>query len=149
MLDVLAAAHLRVVHLAQVGDAEGYRQAQQERDGKDVAAVGGGRHARRAGTVHDAGVVGSERLRQLVLLTLLQQEQVKRLLHLLLALHAQKVLGLRRVRSDARHRLRLAAPQRLQLRVQRYYLVVDGAYDGLALGSKLAVDLRHQGVLLR
>lgn len=87
VLEVLASAHLGVGALQQVDHCYGYQQSQHECRHQYPALAGRrgdhGAHRRR----DNSGVVGGESLGEFVLLALLEQEEVERLLDLLLALH--------------------------------------------------------------
>ena len=100
VLDVVAATEFGVVRLFDVHDAEGYGKADEEGQAEYHRAPGRGGDVRRAGAVDDFGVVCGERLRELVLLTSLQQEKIQLLLDFLLALHAEQVFGLCGVGGD-------------------------------------------------
>ena len=94
VLQVLASTNLGIAHLAE--DEEGGRNAQGNGEGDEQDAVLVGRDGTIAAPwlCDGTGVVGCEGLRQLVLLTFLQQEEVQGLLDLLLALDAEQVVGL-------------------------------------------------------
>ena len=71
------------------------KQPQSECDYKDVFTHGRRRQHAAVRWGDNAGIVGRERLREFVFFTLLQQEQVKSLLYLLLAFHRKQIFGLR------------------------------------------------------
>ena len=72
VLDIVAATKFGVVGLFEVCNTEGYGKADEEGQAEYHRAPGRGGDIRRAGAVDDFGVVGGERLRELVLLTSLQ-----------------------------------------------------------------------------
>ena len=117
-LHVLLPAHPGVRALADEEHRGGQDEPQGEGRQEHVAAVGRRGGVRAAGRRDDARVVGGEGLRELVLLALLQQEEVELLLHLLLALDGEQVLGLRGVGGDARRGLLLAPLEAGDLRVE-------------------------------
>ena len=146
VLEVLAAAHPGVHALKQVDHRHGDQQAEDEGHHQNLALVGGGRyHGAHRGRDHP-GVVGSEGLRELVLLALLEQEEVERFLDLLLTLHGEQVSALARVLGYALGGPALAVLEGVDLGVQGLDMVVDGGDDGPAHGLERLVHVHHEGV---
>ena len=102
------------------------------------AAVGG---------LHKLGVVGCEGLRELVLLPLLEEEQVERLLDLLLALHRQQVVGLAGILGHAAHGFVASGAKRVLLHLEHGDLVGEGVHDRGAQRRQLLVEVDYQRVL--
>ena len=148
VFQVLAPTHGGIHILTHEDDHNRYQQAEHEGHEPDVAAHGGHGQvaARRRGD--DAGVVGGEGLGKFVFLALLQQEEVERLLHLLLAAYTLQVLGLVGVAGNLRGSLRLAGLEVAELGVERSDEVVDALHDAAAHGGEALVVVGHQGVLL-
>ena len=94
VLDIVARAHLGV----EVGldDVDAQRDGQGYQHGYDISVGGNGLDGSGgAGRLaHHLRVIGLEGLCELVLLALLEQEEIEALLDLLLALHAEQVVGL-------------------------------------------------------
>ena len=146
VFEVLAAAHPGVHALKQVDRRHGNQQAEDEGHHQNLALVGGGRyHGAHRGRDHP-GVVGREGLRELVLLAFLEQEEVERLLDLLLALHGEQVSALARVLGYALGGPALAVLEGVDLGVQGLDMVVDGGDDGPAHGLERLVHVHHEGV---
>ena len=96
----------------------------------------------------DPCVVGGERLREFVLLTLLQEEEVQSLLHGLLTLDREELLRLVRIRGDARGVLAGGALEILVFRVEGKDLVVYGPGDRPPHRGQSLVEILHEHVLL-
>ena len=148
VLEVVSAPHRRVHVLTDKDDYHRYQESENESHEDDVAAhrLHGLDVARRRGD--DARVVGGESLGKLVFLSLLQEEEVERLLHLLLATHCLQVLCLARVAGYLAGGLRLVCLQVAKLRVECHHEVVDTGYDTMAHGGEALVIVSHQWVLL-
>ena len=148
VLEILAPPDGGVHVLTHEDDDHGDEEAQHERHEQDVAADG--RHgldvARRGRD--DAGVVGGERLAELVLLTFLEEEEVERLLHLLLAAHGLQVLRLVGVAGYLRGGLRLVRLEVGELGIEGGHIVVDTLHDAVAQGGEVLVVVGYQWVLL-
>ena len=148
VLEVVSAPHRRVHVLTDKDDYHRYQDSENESHEDDVAAhrLHGLGVARRRGD--DARIVGGESLGKLVFLSLLQEEEVERLLHLLLATHCLQVLCLARVAGYLAGGLRLVCLQVAKLRVECHHEVVDTGYDAMAHGGEALVIVSHQWVLL-
>lgn len=96
----------------------------------------------------DPCVVGGERLRELVLLAFLQEEEVQSLLHGLLTLDREELLRLVRIRGDARGVLAGGALEILVFRVEGKDLVVYGPGDRPPHRGQSLVEILHEHVLL-
>ena len=94
---IFASTHLRIHILAEEDDHHGNQQAEGEGYQSDVLLDRRSRYHAARGRRDDTGVIGRERLRQFILLALLQQEEVKGFLHLLLAFHRKQILSLCRI----------------------------------------------------
>ena len=148
VLEILAPPDGGVHVLTHEDDDHGDEEAQHERHEQDVAADGrhGGEGA--GGRGDDAGVVGGERLAELVLLTFLEEEEVERLLHLLLAAHGLQVLRLVGVAGYLRGGLRLVRLEVGELGIEGSHIVVDTLHDAVAQGGEVLVVVGYQWVLL-
>ena len=93
-------------------------------------------------------VVGSECLRQLVFLTLLEQIEIKGFLHFLLAFHRKQVFGLTGVGGKTLVDFALRALQAGQLVIERHQLVVDAGNNDLTQICKVLIQVEHQWVFL-
>ena len=93
-LKVFPATDYRIGVLADNDDDNGYQETQGECHKQDVFPDRGCRQHTAVGLGDDTGIVGGECLRKLVLLTLLQQLEVKRLLYFLLTFHTEQVFCL-------------------------------------------------------
>ena len=91
---VFSAADYRIGVLADKDDDNWYQESQGECHQKDIFLDRGCRQHAAVGLGDDSCVVGGKRLRKLILLTLLQQIEVKRLLYFLLTFHTEQVFCL-------------------------------------------------------
>ena len=148
-LQVLARAHRGVGNLYEDNDAGRHKQSDEQRHHYHVAVDGRGGAATGMGRLHDLGVVGGERLRHLVFLTLLQEEGVERLLHLLLALLGDEELSLLGVGGNLGVGSSLVALRTCLLCLQKCNLVVEGMDDGVTHDVETCVEVHHDRVLLR
>ena len=148
VLEVLTTADLRVAHLAEDEEGGGKGQGDGEGHQQDAVTLWGGGLAAAPRVGDDARVVGGERLRQLVLLALLQEEEIQRLLHLLLALERQQVVLLLRSGRQAAHGSTVGRLHRVELGGEGGLRVVEGLQDGAAQVAERHVDVAHQRVLL-
>ena len=111
MFQILAATDLGIHILADEDNHHRNQDAQSESHQSDVLLDRSGRLHAAGWRGNDPGIVGGECLRQLVLLTLLQQEQVEGFLHLLLAFHRQEVLALGGIGCNPGRGLPFTLPQ--------------------------------------
>ena len=148
VLQILSATHGGIHVLTHVDDDYRNEESQHEGYEHDVAAHRCHRHvvARRRGD--DAGIVGGERLGEFVLLALLEEEEIERLLDLLLATYGLQVLSLVRVACNLGGSGSLVSLKVAQLGLEGYHEVVEAGCDALAHGAKALVVVSHQGVLL-
>ena len=146
--NVLAAPDLGVGGLYEVNDAE--RQCQSEHDGDEEyhLPVRGLRHPAACRRGDYPGIVCSEGLRELILLTFLEEEEVEGLLDFLLTLHRDEVLGLGRIGLDAGGVLSLAGFQGIDPGLDGVDDIVEGDEDGAAHRLESAVQVYYQRVLL-
>ena len=79
--------------------------------------------------LYDAVVVGGERLRELILLALLQEVEIQRLLDLLLTLHREQILGLVGIRREMRGHMLFRGGRTLQQFVKRGNLVIQRSHN--------------------
>ncbi len=147
VLQVLTAAHGRVEDLLEVEPGEGDREAEQQGDEVDHLLVGGDGGAGAAGGSDDPGVVGGEGLRELILLTLLEEEEIQGFLDLLLALVAQELAGLQGNVADAGLGAALGLLRGGDLDVDGLDVVVQGGQDRAAQGGELLVEVLDEEVL--
>ena len=145
-IEVLAAAHPGIEVFSYVDKAHGDEQTHQECHKHHVAAVGGHGSARPHRRRDNAGIVGGKCLRQLILLTLLEQIEIKTFLYLLLALHAQKIAGLGRVGLQMYRSGGTRALGGTNLRFEGHHIVVDRLKDSLTHAGKLIVEVDHERV---
>ena len=148
VLQVLPATHGGIHALTHEDDDYRNEESQHEGYEHDVAAHRCHRLvvARRRGD--DAGIVGGECLGKLVLLALLEEEEIERLLDLLLATHGLQVLSLVRIAGNLGGSGSLVCLQGAQLGLEGYHEVVETGSDALAHGAKALVVVSHQWVLL-
>ncbi|CCY15179.1 putative uncharacterized protein [Prevotella sp. CAG:755] len=130
-LDLLAAAHARVHEQDAQENHAREEQAGQDAQGQHTVAVRGNRARRAVRAVDHARVVVRHRLRQRVLLTLVQQVEVEALLDLLLTLDGEHLALLAGDRQHAALRTALAGSRVLALHVKTHNQVVDRADDAL------------------
>ena len=142
------AADLAVHDLAD--DEEGGRQGQgdDERHGQDAVLVGRGGLAAAVWVGNDAGVVGGEGLRQLVLLTPLQEEEVEALLDLLLTLDGEQVVLLTGSGGELAHGHAMGGLDGIELGVERQLRVVERLENGTAQVVQTDIEVADEGVLL-
>ncbi len=148
MLHILASAHLSVVALHQIDHSERNRQTKQKAHHQYIARIRRSR-AETCRLIDHTGIISRKRLRKLILLTLLKQEQIKRLLHLLLAFHAQKILRLRGIRRDFRRSRCLRTLQTRNLHVQSIDRIIDRRQYRMTHLIHLLVQLDNQRILVR
>ena len=130
LFNVLAAPDLGVGGLYEVNDSERLRHPAACRRGDYP------------------GIVCSEGLRELILLTFLEEEEVEGLLDFLLTLHRYEVLGLGRIGLDAGGVLSLAGFQGIDPGLDGVDDIVEGDEDGAAHRLECAVQVYYQRVLL-
>ena len=145
---ILAAAHAGVHCLAQEDADSRQQQADGEGYEQNLALAGRRREGGAAGSGDDAGVVGGEGLRQLVLLTFLEQVEVEFLLDLLLTFDGQQVLGLRGVAGQLADGGGFLRAQVGNLGVESLDLVVYRLEDGRLHVAERGGEVLHQRVLL-
>lgn len=148
VLQVLPAPYPGIHAFLQEDDDHRKEQAQGKADQQDVLLHRSRGNHGAGGRGDDPGVVGGKGLRKLVFLPLLEEEEVERLLHLLLAFDRQQVFGLRRIGRDAGRRLLVALLQRADLGGQCRDQVVDRTDDAAPHGAEGLVHVDHQGVPL-
>ena len=148
VLQVLPATHGGIHALTHEDDDYRNEESQHEGYEHDVAAHRCHRLvvARRRGD--DAGIVGGKCLGKLVLLALLEEEEIERLLDLLLATHSLQVLSLVRVAGNLGGSGSLVGLQGAQLGLEGYHEVVETGSDALSHGAKALVVVSHQRVQL-
>ena len=148
-LHVLAAADGGVQVLADDDDGRRDDEADEEGEQEHIAAHGrGGRiGAHRRGD--DACVIGGECLRELVLLPLLQQIEVKLFLDLLLTLLGEQVFGLGRRGSYLRIGDILLVVVAAYLCVEGIDLILHRSGDGYPHSGEALVEVLHQRVARR
>ena len=148
LVQVLAATDRGVELLSQEKDEGRDGQADHDGDEVDHRALGAGGNDRAVGFFDHTGVVGRESLRQLVLLSFLEEVEVQRLLDLLLTFDREQVTGLAGVGGKTLVDLALGALQAGQLVVEGHQLVVDARDDGLTHGGEVVVEVDDEGVFL-
>ncbi len=148
VFEIFASTHAGVHVLTDEEDDQRDEQAEGDGHQEDVTTHGtGGEQAAHRGC-DDAGVVGGEGLGELVLLSLLEEEEVELLLDALLTLYAKQVLCLGRVASDAGGAGCRTGSIASHLGIEGADLVVDGGDDSAALLVELGIEVLHEWVLL-
>ncbi len=125
-------------------DEQTYHQCHKH----DVACDGRRWFKRAHRGCYDAGVVGCEGERQLILLTLLEQEEIERLFDLLLTLYRQQILGLGWRRGYLGIGLAVAALKGCELGAEHAQLSVERRGErGPDAGKRVVAVLDQRAVL--
>ena len=148
VLQVLAAADGGIGNFQHVDKTEGKAESKYKGYEENHHALGGDGLRTAAGHAHHAVVVGGKGLGEFVLLTLLEQEQVKGFLHLLLSFVAQELAGLLGVAHHTGVQHALGVLVRLQQHVLGGDEVLDRGDDDGRHGGKLLVQVLDQVVFL-
>ena len=148
VLQVLASTHGGVHVFTHEDDDHRNEEAQHECHQQDVAAHWCHRQVAACRRSDDAGIISGESLGELVFLTLLEEEEIERLLYLLLTAYGLQILSLVRVAGNLRGGLRLVCLQGAQLGAEGYHKVVNTGADASAHGSQTLVVIGNQWVLL-
>ena len=148
VLQVLAATHGGVHVFTHEDDDHRNEEAQYECHQQDVAAHWCHRQVAACRRSDDAGIIGGESLGKLVFLTLLEEEEIERLLYLLLTAYSLQILSLVRVAGNLRGGMRLVCLQGTQLGTEGYHKVVDTCRNTSAHGIQVLVVIGNQRVLL-
>ena len=148
VLQVLAATNGGVHVFTHEDDDHRNEEAQHECHQQDVAAHRCHRQVAACRRSDDTGIIGGESLGELVFLTLLEEEEIERLLYLLLSAYGLQILSLVRVAGNLRGGTRLVSLQGAQLGAEGYHEVVETGADASAHGSQTLVVIGNQRVLL-
>ena len=146
-LHILPRAHLRVADRQQPQDTCRYRTSQHDGSQQDHHRLRSHRGIASRRRVDDTCVAFRHPLRQLVLLTLVQQVEIQFLFDLLAAFHRKDLLLLGRHSRDTAARLFLLRPDILDLDVQPDDQVIHRTDDGLLHRDQRIVQVLHHRVL--
>ena len=148
-LDIFLAAHFSVNHLLQVKQRQRNGQAQKKRYGQNLLGLRTGRFHTPHRRVHHTGIISGESLAQLVLLTFLQQVEVKFLLYLLLTLYAEQIFLLGRIASQTTGISRNRALLATDTLVEHGLFIVQTRQDSTADTAQFGIDILYQWVAFR
>ena len=144
---ILTAPHRRTQVFLQEENEGRDGQTNDKGDEPDHKLVRFCGSARAVRFLDDTGVVGGEGLGQLILLAFLEEEEVKGLFHLLLALHGEQIFGLVWVGGQVGADLPVGALQAAQQALLRCQLIVNTGNNGLTHGGQFHIQILHEGVL--
>ena len=147
VLQILAATHGGVHVFTHEDDDHRDEEAQCECHQQDVAAHRSHRQVAACRRSDNTGVIGGKSLGELVFLTLLEEEEIERLLYLLLTAYGLQILSLVRVAGNLRGGMRLVSLQGAQLGAEGYHEVVDTCRNTSAHGIQVLVVIGNQWVL--
>ena len=148
LLEILTATNGGICLLTDIDDYHWNKEAQYQSDEQDLATNRLHRGVVSCWRGDDTGIVCGKRLRQLVLLTLLEKEEIQRLLNFLLTANSLQVLRLVRIAGNLRSSSSLVSLEGAQLSLQGYHEVIETSRDALAHRGKALIIICYQWVLL-